>query len=109
VRKALAARGVDAVLLTGGTGIAPRDRTPEAVQPLLEFELPGFGERFRDLSTQQVGSAAWLSRAGAGVTKGRLVVWLPGSTGAVELAISKLVGPELKHAIRLLNRPEGGA
>lgn len=109
VRRALARRGVDAVLLTGGTGIAPRDRTPEAVQPLLELELPGFGERFRDLSTQQVGSAAWLSRAGAGVTKGRLVVWLPGSTGAVELAISKLVGPELQHAIRLLNRPERGA
>ena len=109
LRKALARPSVDAVLLTGGTGITPKDRTPEAVRPLLESELPGFGERFRDLSFRQVGSAAWLSRAGAGVTKGRLVIWLPGSTGAVELAISKLVGPELSHVIRLLNRPEGGA
>jgi molybdenum cofactor biosynthesis protein B len=108
LRAALARRDVDAVLLTGGTGIAPRDRTPEAILPMLERELPGFGERFRDLSYRQVGGAAWLSRAGAGITNGRLVIWLPGSTGAVELAISKLVGPELAHAIRLLNRPEGG-
>lgn len=109
VRAALARRAVDAVLLTGGTGVAARDRTPEAVTPLLERELPGFGELFRALSYQQVGSAAWLSRAGAGVSRGRLVVWLPGSTRAVALAVSKLAGPELAHAIRLLGRPEPGA
>ena len=109
LRAALARRSTDAVFLTGGTGVAPRDRTPEAVIPLLDRELAGFGELFRALSYRQVGSAAWLSRAGAGIVKGRLVVWLPGSTRAVELAISKLAGPELAHAIRLLGRPEPGA
>lgn len=105
VRAALARPGVDAVLITGGTGVAPRDRTPEALRPLLERELPGFGELFRMLSYRSVGSAAWLSRAGAGVAKGKLVVWLPGSTRAVDLAIAKLVGPELGHALRLLAGP----
>ncbi|TMQ67521.1 MAG: MogA/MoaB family molybdenum cofactor biosynthesis protein [Candidatus Eisenbacteria bacterium] len=109
VRAALARRAVDVVVLTGGTGIAPRDRTPEAVRPLLERELPGFGERFRALSVRDVGSAAWLSRAGAGVARGRLIVWLPGATRAVALAISRVAGPELAHAIRLLERPETGA
>ena len=104
-RAALARPRVDAVLVTGGTGLAPRDHTPEALRPLLDLELPGFGEIFRMLSYRSVGSAAWLSRAGAGVAKGRLVVWLPGSTRAVDLAIAKLVGPELGHALRLLARP----
>jgi molybdopterin adenylyltransferase len=104
VRAALARRGVDAVLLTGGTGVAPRDRTPEALRPLLEQDLPGFGELFRALSYRQVGAAAWLSRAGAGVAKGRLLVWLPGSTRAVELAVTRLIVPELTHALRLLGR-----
>ncbi len=104
VRATLARRDVDVVLLTGGTGVAPRDRTPEALQPLLERELPGLGELFRMLSYRQIGSAAWLSRAGAGVARGKLVVWLPGSTRAVELAVRRLVGPELGHALRLLGR-----
>ena len=108
-RAALRRSDVDAVLVTGGTGIAPRDRTPEALSALLDQELPGFGELFRMLSHRQVGSAAWLSRAGAGVARGRLVVWLPGSTKAVELAMVKLVVPELDHALRLLNRPMTGA
>jgi len=109
VRAALARRAVDAVLVTGGTGVAPRDRTPEALAVLLERELAGFGELFRMLSFGQVGSAAWLSRAGAGIAKGRLMVWLPGSTKAVELAMEKLVVPELDHALRLLNRTMRGA
>jgi len=109
VRAALARSTTDAVLLTGGTGVAPRDRTPEAVAPLLDRELPGFGELFRLLSYRQVGSSAWLSRAGAGVSKGRLIAWLPGSTRAVALATSKLLAPELAHALRLLGRPEPGA
>src|SRR5262249_31773494 len=78
VRGALARGDVDAVLVTGGTGIAARDVTPEALAPLVERWLPGFGERFRALSWRQVGSAAWLSRAAAGVARGRLVVMLPG-------------------------------
>jgi molybdenum cofactor biosynthesis protein B len=103
-RAALAKRAVDVVVLTGGTGVAPRDVTPEAVEPLLERSLPGFGERFRALSAGEVGSAAWLSRAGAGVARGRLVVYLPGSSGAVRQALEQLLIPELAHALRLLGR-----
>jgi len=104
VRAALRDPGTDAVILTGGTGIAPRDRTPEAIARLLDRELPGFGEAFRALSFRQVGAAAWLSRAVAGVADGRLVVALPGSTRAVTLAVSKLLIPELGHIARLLGR-----
>ena len=104
VRSALGKRTVDVVLLTGGTGLAPRDVTPEAVEPLLDRALPGFGERFRALSAREVGSAAWLSRAGAGVARGRLVVYLPGSSGAVRQALDELLIPELAHAVRLLGR-----
>jgi len=104
VRAALGKRTVDVVLLTGGTGLAPRDVTPEAVEPLLDRALPGFGERFRALSAREVGSAAWLSRAGAGVARGRLVVYLPGSSGAVRQALTELLIPELTHAVRLLGR-----
>lgn len=104
VRAALAKREVDAVVLTGGTGVAPRDVTPEAVEPLLERVLPGFGEGFRMQSWATVGSAAWLSRAGAGVARGRLVVYLPGSAGAVRQALEQLLIPELVHVVRLLGR-----
>jgi molybdenum cofactor biosynthesis protein B len=95
---ALLARGdVGAVILTGGTGVAPRDVTPEAVEPLLDRVVPGFGELFRALSYEQIGSAALLSRALAGLASGRVVFVLPGSRGAVELAMEKLVLPELGH------------
>jgi molybdenum cofactor biosynthesis protein B len=104
LRAALARRGVDVVVLTGGTGMAPRDVTPEAVEPLLDRALPGFGEQFRSISAREVGSAAWLSRAGAGVARGRLVVYLPGSSGAVRQALEELLIPELAHAVRLLGR-----
>lgn len=104
VRSALARRDVDAVLITGGTGVAGRDVTPEAVGPLVQRWLPGFGELFRMLSYRQVGSAAWLSRAAAGVARGRLVVMLPGSPAAVRLAADRLLIPELAHAARLLGR-----
>ena len=103
-RRALARKDTDAVLLTGGTGIAKRDVTPEAVEPLLDIALPGFGERFRAASWASVGPAAWLSRAGAGVAQGRLVVYLPGSSGAVRDGLELLVIPELVHAVRLLGR-----
>jgi molybdenum cofactor biosynthesis protein B len=104
VRRALARRDADVVVLTGGTGLAPRDVTPEAVEPLLDRALPGFGERFRALSWASAGSAAWLSRAGAGVARGRLVVYLPGSPGAVRDALEGLLVPELVHIARLLGR-----
>jgi len=88
---------VRAVVFTGGTGVAPRDVTPETVEPLLERVIPGFGELFRMLSWQEVGSAALLSRALAGIAAGRLVFVLPGSRAAVELALEKLILPELGH------------
>jgi molybdenum cofactor biosynthesis protein B len=89
--------GVRAVILTGGTGVAPRDVTPETVEPLLDRVVPGFGELFRMLSWQDVGSAALLSRALAGIAAGRVVFVLPGSRAAVELALEKLILPELGH------------
>jgi len=102
VREALQRDDVDLVVTTGGTGIGPRDRTPEALAPILEARLPGFGEHFRALSRAQVGTAAWLSRAEAGVARRRLVVMLPGSVAAVTLAVRRVLLPELVHAIRLL-------
>jgi molybdopterin adenylyltransferase len=94
---ALARAGVAAVLLTGGTGVAPRDRTPEAIEPRLERVIPGFGELFRALSYQEIGSAALLSRALGGIAAGRVVLALPGSRAAIALAMEKLVLPELGH------------
>ena len=88
---------VGAVLFTGGTGVAPRDVTPDTVEPLLERVIPGFGELFRMLSYEEIGSAALLSRALAGLLEGRVVFVLPGSRGAVRLGLEKLVIPELGH------------
>lgn len=104
VLAAIARPDVDAVLLTGGTGIAPRDSTVEAVEPLLERRLDGFGELFRALSYQEIGAAAMLSRALAG-TSGRTAIFLmPGSSGAVRLAVERLILPELAHLIGQLRR-----
>ena len=97
LRAHLARDDVRAVILTGGTGVAPRDVTPEAVEPLLDRVVPGFGELFRALSYADVGSAALLSRALAGLASGRVVFVLPGSRGAVKLAMEKLVLPEIGH------------
>jgi molybdenum cofactor biosynthesis protein B len=99
---------VDAVLVTGGTGLGPRDRTPEAVGPLFERRLEGFGELFRALSFAEIGSAAMLSRADAGVVGDALVFLLPGSPAAVRLAMERLIVPELAHAIGQMRRPVGG-
>jgi molybdenum cofactor biosynthesis protein B len=101
-RVALAREDVQVVIATGGTGVAPRDRTPEALGPLVQLWLPGFGERFRALSFAQVGSAAWLSRAEAGVARGKLIVMLPGSPRAVSLALERVLLPELGHVVRLI-------
>jgi molybdenum cofactor biosynthesis protein B len=88
---------VCAVLLTGGTGIAARDVTPDALEPVLDRVIPGFGELFRVLSYQEIGSAALLSRALAGTVRGRFVAALPGSRAAIRLALEKLLLPELGH------------
>ncbi|MFO0922214.1 MAG: molybdenum cofactor biosynthesis protein B [Pirellulales bacterium] len=90
---------VDAILLTGGTGLGPRDVTFEALAPLLEQTIPGFGELFRMLSYAEIGAASMLSRAFAGVCKHTLLFALPGSPAAVQLAMEKLVLPELPHLV----------
>ena len=89
-----------AVYVTGGTGISPRDRTPEAVEALLDRTLPGFGELFRQLSYAQIGAATILSRAVAGLRGGKVVFVTPGSTKAVALALEKIVLPEVGHILR---------
>jgi molybdenum cofactor biosynthesis protein B len=104
VERALANPGCGAALLTGGTGASPRDVTPEAVRPLLERELPGFGELFRVLSYQEIGAAAMLSRAQMGLHAGRVVVSLPGSPNACRLALERLLLPELGHLVREASR-----
>lgn len=103
VRAAVADDDIDAVVLTGGTGIAPRDVTHEAIDGLLDKPLHGFGELFRSLSYAEIGSAAMLSRAIGGVVGRTLVFALPGSTKAVELGVTKLIAPELGHMIGLLS------
>ena len=104
VREACARDGVQAVLMTGGTGITSRDSTYEAIEGLLDKRLPGFGELFRMLSYAEVGAAAMLSRAQLGIHARRIVVSLPGSPNACRLALEKLVVPELGHLVREVSR-----
>ncbi|MEL7034278.1 MAG: MogA/MoaB family molybdenum cofactor biosynthesis protein [Cyanobacteria bacterium J06592_8] len=92
---------VDALILNGGTGIAPRDTTYDAIEGILEKTLPGFGEIFRSLSYAEIGSRAIASRAVAGTYHGTVVFSLPGSTKAVKLAMEKLILPELVHLVTL--------
>jgi molybdenum cofactor biosynthesis protein B len=94
--------GLDVIVINGGTGIGPRDQTYEAVKGLLDKELDGFGELFRMLSYQEIGSAAFLSRAVAGISAGKILVSLPGSTAACRLGLEKLLLPELGHMANLL-------
>ncbi|MGA2412368.1 MAG: molybdenum cofactor synthesis domain-containing protein [Candidatus Binataceae bacterium] len=93
---------LDGIIITGGTGIGPRDVTIEAVRPLLDKELEGFGQLFRMLSFKEIGSAAIMSRALAGISNRRLIVALPGSPAACRLAMEKLLIPELGHIGGLL-------
>ncbi|MDQ0339762.1 molybdenum cofactor biosynthesis protein B [Caldalkalibacillus uzonensis] len=96
---------VQVILLNGGTGIAKRDTTYETVAALLEKEMPGFGEIFRYLSyTEDIGSAAILSRAIAGTCRDKAIFSTPGSSGAVKLAMSKIILPELGHVVRELTK-----
>jgi len=93
---------LDALIFNGGTGIAPRDTTYDAIASVLEKTLPGFGELFRYLSYQEIGSRSIASRAIAGVYQGKLVFSLPGSSNAVKLAVSQLILPELVHLVTQL-------
>jgi molybdenum cofactor biosynthesis protein B len=98
----------DAVVTTGGTGIAPRDRTYEAIEALLEKKLDGFGEAFRRLSWDEVGPRAVLSRAVAGVHRGRVIAALPGNPKAVVLAVDRILAPILSHAVALARGEKRG-
>ena len=97
---------VDALIFNGGTGIARRDTTYDALESLLEKTLPGFGEVFRFLSYQEIGSRAIASRAVAGVYKMKLVFSIPGSTSAVKLAVQQLILPELIHLVTQLGNQD---
>jgi len=99
VKKALQSKKVDAVITCGGTGINPSDVTIETVEPLLDKQLPGFGEIFRSLSYEEIGSAAVMSRAIAGVAMDKAVFCLPGSPQAVRLCLEMLILPEAGHII----------
>jgi molybdenum cofactor biosynthesis protein B len=100
-KKAFALKHVDALIITGGTGLSPRDVTVESISPIIEKAIPGFGELFRRLSYEKIGSAAMLSRAFAGFARGKAVFCLPGSPDAVETAMEKLILPELGHIVRV--------
>ncbi len=103
--KTLAARpDIQTILLNGGTGIAPRDTTYDAIAALLTKELPGFGEIFRQLSYAEIGSRAIASRAVAGIYNHTLIFSVPGSSKAVRLALEALILPELRHLTRLLKK-----
>jgi molybdenum cofactor biosynthesis protein B len=95
---------IDAVLLTGGTGLGSRDQTYETVSALLTKPLPGYGELFRMLSYQEIGAAAMLSRATAGLMDRTVILTMPGSPAAVRLAMEKLIVPELRHLVREARR-----
>jgi molybdenum cofactor biosynthesis protein B len=99
IERQLANPDVQIVITTGGTGITSRDSTYEAVTALLEKRLDGFGELFRMLSYEQIGAAAIMSRACAGLAAGRVIVALPGSEAAVRLAMERLLVPELGHLV----------
>lgn len=95
---------VEAILLTGGTGIAARDQTPDTLAKMLTKELPGYGELLRMLSYQEIGPAAMLSRAFGGLLGETVLLTMPGSTAAVRLAMEKLILPELGHMVSLARR-----
>ncbi|MGC4006377.1 MAG: MogA/MoaB family molybdenum cofactor biosynthesis protein [Pirellulales bacterium] len=95
---------LQAILLTGGTGITARDQTCETIGALLTKPMPGYGELFRMLSYEEIGPAAMLSRAIGGARNGVIILTMPGSTAAVRLAVEKLIGPELGHLVREATR-----
>lgn len=102
VQQLVAIDNLDAIICNGGTGIAPRDTTYDAIAQILEKTLPGFGELFRWLSFQEIGSRAIASRAIAGIYKNKLIFSLPGSSNAVRLGMTQLILPEIAHLTKQL-------
>jgi len=99
LRETLNSPKIDAIITCGGTGITPADVTIEAVEPVIEKTLPGFGELFRHLTYQEIGSAAVMSRAMSGVAQGKAIFCLPGSPHAVKLCLERLILPETAHIV----------
>ena len=104
ITEGIANDSVQAIIINGGTGISRRDSTFEAVDAMLEKRLDGFGEVFRYLTYQEIGSPAIMSRATAGIIKGRILFSTPGSENAVRLAMEKLILPELGHLVKELTK-----
>ncbi len=104
VRELLTNPDVQVIITSGGTGLSKKDVTVNTLRPLFEKELEGFGEIFRILSYQEIGAGAVLSRAVAGVTQSKIIICLPGSLGAVKLAMEKIIVPELGHMVREATR-----
>lgn len=92
------------IITSGGTGVGHRDITVETISPILEKKLDGFGELFRSLSYQEIGTASIMSRAIAGVVRGKVIICLPGSPGAAKLAMDEMILPEIGHMVREANR-----
>ena len=97
-------KDIDVILTTGGTGVSWRDRSVATIEEMIDTPLPGFGELFRQLSYKQIGSGAMLSRAVAGISGGKAIFAMPGSTGAVELAMTTLILPEIRHLVHELTK-----
>jgi molybdenum cofactor biosynthesis protein B len=104
VERMLMDDAISVIVTSGGTGIGPKDRTVAAITPLLEKEMIGFGELFRRISYDEVGGAAIMSRATAGVTHGKLIFCLPGSRNAMKIALSKIILPNVGHMQWEINR-----
>ena len=104
IKGAVTNKKIQAIIMTGGTGISRRDSTFEAVDAMMEKRLDGFGEVFRYLTYQEIGSPAIMSRATAGIIKGRVLFSTPGSENAVRLAMEKLILPELGHLVKELSK-----
>jgi len=104
IKTAVTNKKIQAIIINGGTGISRRDSTFEAVDAMLEKRLDGFGEIFRYLTYQEIGSPAIMSRATAGIIKGRILFSTPGSENAVRLAMEKLILPELGHLVKELTK-----
>jgi molybdopterin adenylyltransferase len=104
IKAAVTNKKIQAIIINGGTGISRRDSTFEAVDAMLEKRLVGFGEVFRYLTYQEIGSPAIMSRATAGIIKGRVLFSTPGSENAVRLAMEKLILPELGHLVKELSK-----
>ncbi|MFH1662951.1 MAG: MogA/MoaB family molybdenum cofactor biosynthesis protein [Chloroflexota bacterium] len=104
VNELLNENGLEVIIISGGTGISHRDVTVETISPVLDKIMDGFGELFRFFTHQQIGTGSIMSRAIAGVARGKVIICLPGSLGAVNLAMEKIILPEIGHMVREAKR-----